>query len=402
MNRIIYALSLLGIVLITHFYLQIGKGFSNGCWGVSSAPTPQTESCIQAITSDWSHVLGVSNVIWALAFYILIGALTLGILISNEKTKKAIIWIRTGLLSIAVLYSIYLTYIQLTTFKTPCSLCLTSFVLILLMFAAQLWAITRKKVSKQDLSQLTAYFLLISFIGGSLLLADLVILNQVGMPSKSKSLQYEVSQMVSMALTENISEEWLLKMAPCKIDVNTPPVLADLAKELNIPVLGNPKAPVTIMEIFDPNCPHCKHGYPILRKLQKSNPNLIKLVMVPVPLWEQSIPQLQALFLAQKSGKFYEMLDLQMLYQGQPPVPNTVLGLFAHKLGMDPKAFSAALESGAEKERAVSNQQLLAKLQLRGVPAIYVNGNPVNLRGLNEDCLTRIAKEIAGTPTATE
>ena len=66
------------------------------------------------------------------------------------------------------------------------------------------------------------------------------------------------------------------------------------------------------MEYFDPNCPHCRDLYPIMKEVAEEHGDQAKFAYIPFPLWWQdpshpqySLVQVEALHAAMQEGKFW-------------------------------------------------------------------------------------------------
>ena len=73
------------------------------------------------------------------------------------------------------------------------------------------------------------------------------------------------------------------------------------------PVAGNPAAPVTIVEFYDPRCPYCKSMMPTLAALLHDDPN-VRLVYKDWPiLGPVSQLESRALLAAQRQGGYFKL-----------------------------------------------------------------------------------------------
>ena len=83
-------------------------------------------------------------------------------------------------------------------------------------------------------------------------------------------------------------------------------------------IQGNEKAPLTLVEYGDYECPYCGMAYPIVKRIQKHFGDRLRFVFRNFPLIDShphaGIAAMTAEFAASK-GKFWEMHDL--LYENQ-------------------------------------------------------------------------------------
>ncbi len=152
-------------------------------------------------------------------------------------------------------------------------------------------------------------------------------------------------------------------------------------------VLGNPAAPVTLVEFTDYQCPFCA------RHTQQTMPQIISqlietgrvyYVMKDFPL-DQIHPQARAAAVAARCAGEQEadwaMHDLlfarQQNWSGQANV-NTIFAGYAAELGLNETAFSDCLRSGRYDAAIEQNVQEGLSLGVRGTPAFFINGFPVS------------------------
>ena len=164
------------------------------------------------------------------------------------------------------------------------------------------------------------------------------------------------------------------------------------------PQRGPADARITIVEFSDFQCPFCRRLAPILKQLQEANPKDVRLVFrnLPVPaLHPNAARAAQAGACADAQGKFWQMHDA--MYADQNALGDAALKATALRIGLDPQAFNACLES-AQGAQIKSDQEAGERLGLSGTPSSFVNGRYVNgtmplfkWQALIDDELQRIA-----------
>ena len=90
---------------------------------------PMNGKCHVVLQSKWNKFLGVKNEIWGLLYYFGLLALIVGVMYNFLAIN-----ILLGVISFGVLYSGFLTYIQIFKIKEYCFYCLVSAFINLLMF----------------------------------------------------------------------------------------------------------------------------------------------------------------------------------------------------------------------------------------------------------------------------
>jgi protein-disulfide isomerase len=160
------------------------------------------------------------------------------------------------------------------------------------------------------------------------------------------------------------------------------------------PSLGNPKAPITIVEFTEFQCPYCARIAPYLDTLTKKYPDKIRLVYKAFPLsfHPNARPAAAAAFAAGKQGKFWEYRwALSPHYQQlndstfievakQVGIPN--IEQFKKDMVMTP-------ETQAHIERDMA---LGVKVGVQGTPNFYVNGKRQD--SFSPDLIEKMIKDL--------
>ncbi len=126
------------------------------------------------------------------------------------------------------------------------------------------------------------------------------------------------------------------------------PTTAQVAT-LGNPILGDLKAPITMVEFTDYQCPFCRKFYlQAYKKLKKQyiDTGKLRLVLRDLPLGfhQYAKPAAISAHCAGEQGKFWQMHDA--LFEGGGKfTPNDILG-YATSLKLDKKAFQSCISSG--------------------------------------------------------
>ena len=138
---------------------------------------------------------------------------------------------------------------------------------------------------------------------------------------------------------------------------------------------GDAKAPLTIIEFSDFQCPYCKAAQPTLKEVLGKYEGRVNLGFRDYPL-QQIHPQAQqaaeASRCAGEQGKFWEYHDL--VFANQSMLQQTSLIEHARKLQLDDKRFEACLGSGKFRNAVQSDLQDGMRVGVNGTPAFYING----------------------------
>jgi protein-disulfide isomerase len=138
---------------------------------------------------------------------------------------------------------------------------------------------------------------------------------------------------------------------------------------------GNPKAPITIVEFADFQCPFCGRVEPTLMDLLKKYKGQVKLAFRDFPLstiHPYAEGAAEAGRCAEAQGKFWPMHDA--MYADQSKLTEADLIKTAGSLGMDTKSFAACLKSGRYSAAIQQDVAAGAKAGVTGTPAFFING----------------------------
>jgi protein-disulfide isomerase len=141
-------------------------------------------------------------------------------------------------------------------------------------------------------------------------------------------------------------------------------------------VLGNPDAPVTVVEYGDFECPYCAAAAPVLRQLVDESEGRVRLVFRNFPLPDVHPHALTAALAAEAAGAlgaYWPMHDL--LFTKQDRLDDRSLKAYAEHLGLDGDLVvgEAAQAFGDKVETDFS-----AGLDegVAGTPTLIVDGEP--------------------------
>src|SRR5258706_14995090 len=165
------------------------------------------------------------------------------------------------------------------------------------------------------------------------------------------------------------------------------------------PSRGDAKAPVTIVEFTDFQCPSCAAMQPVLEEILKSYRNKVRLVVRDFSLatHENARKASEAANAANAQGKFFEYTAL--LFKRQDKLDPASLKKYATELGLNRARFDLELDGGtysAEVKHDVDDGEMYG---IDSTPAVFVNG--VALREMSIEALRAlIDRGLAATSSA--
>ncbi len=152
-------------------------------------------------------------------------------------------------------------------------------------------------------------------------------------------------------------------------------------------VLGNPDAPVTIVEFTDYQCPFCaRHAMQTLPQIKANfvETGLVRYVIMDFPIVSnhpQATKAAEAARCAGDQDAYLEMHDLIFVNQQQWSRNEQAVSLFisyAEQIGLNMAAFTECLESDRYETTVLANLQTGVELGIRGTPSFFANGYFIN------------------------
>jgi len=144
-------------------------------------------------------------------------------------------------------------------------------------------------------------------------------------------------------------------------------------------VKGDPKAPVTIVEFSDFQCPYCKKAESVLISLLDKYNGRVKLAYIDFPLREihpHAESAAEASRCAGEQGKFWEYHD--SLFADPAKLEDSDLIARATNLGLKEEPFKACLTSGKFKNSVDADREAGIEAGVGGTPGFFINGVFIN------------------------
>ncbi|NDV24480.1 thioredoxin domain-containing protein [Desulfovibrio sp. JC022] len=149
------------------------------------------------------------------------------------------------------------------------------------------------------------------------------------------------------------------------------------------PMLGNPSAPVTIVEYSDFLCPYCSKGAKVVSKLVADHPEKYKLIFKHLPMHKQSrelalVFEAIAQFDKEKAYKFHDLAFERQkeLYEDKQGV---VLGKILAEIEVNADQLQKTLNSAQLQEFLLADEKEAGEFRIDATPTFLVNG--VSVRG---------------------
>ncbi|MDP1709639.1 MAG: DsbA family protein, partial [Candidatus Komeilibacteria bacterium] len=145
-------------------------------------------------------------------------------------------------------------------------------------------------------------------------------------------------------------------------------------------VRGDFKAPITLVEYSDFECPFCERHYPTLKKILSDYAGQVRLVYKHFPLTNihpNAQKAAEASECADEQGKFWEYHDKLFENQPQGYSPDK-FKQWAKDLNLNAAKFNDCLDSGKTTAKVQADATDGQGRGVQGTPATFVNGQLVS------------------------
>ena len=212
----------------------------------------------------------------------------------------------------------------------------------------------------------------------------------------------EVSSLITRYLTERKRQNARDKLV-AELRKAGPPVMTALEApryEVDVtkddPSYGNAKAAVTIVEFSDYQCPYCLQAVPILKQLQKTYGDRVRIVWKDYPLTQihpLALKAGQAAHCAGEQDKYWPYHD--RLFANQSALDTDDLRKHAQAEGLDMPRFNSCLDSAKYADRVRAGMEAGNRLGVSSTPTLFVNGRVLPGAYPYDDLAAVVDEELA-------
>lgn len=399
LDRVLFVLALIGVLVVVHLAIQQGRGFDQGCVGfLAPASVEGTFDCGAVLESSAGTFLGISNTAWGLFFYLGVAFFSAVLLVGKGYLLSWSERLRPILIAGGLLYTLYLVYYQFFVINELCALCLTSAAIVVLISIIQGLAFQRSRQSAaetrpQPAAERMKDYRFIGVLAVALVVlvgADFLYFRSIENVS-GVSLDQPTATAPGAAAGSQAPQ-----VAVCGYDTSRPAIDDQELLGLHDPSTGNPDAAVTVIEFFDPNCPHCKTMHTIMSDVIAEHADKAHFVYKPIALWPYSLDQIDALYAASQDDKFDEMLSAQFDRQQQGGLSMRQIQSIADDIGMNSDQLAQRIERGVYRPSTMEQRRIASEIGLTGVPAVLINGRFIGPTSRSGACIGQLIEEAAG------
>lgn len=161
-----------------------------------------------------------------------------------------------------------------------------------------------------------------------------------------------------------------------------------LLERAHVPSFGNPKAPVHIVEFFDPACGTCRDFYPLVKQLMAAHPDKIRLSLRYAPFHKGSDEVVKVIEASRKQDMFAQTLEALFASQGHWVIqhvsqPNLIWDPLSG-LPLDLRRLQADMNAPEVSQVVAQDMADANALGVAMTPEYFVNGKPLPQFGFAE------------------
>ncbi len=144
------------------------------------------------------------------------------------------------------------------------------------------------------------------------------------------------------------------------------------------PSRGPAKAPVTIVEYADYQCPYCAMLVSTFKQIEEKYSGRVRVVFrdYPLPYHAQAPKAAEAAHCAGEQGEFWKMHD--SLYLNQKSLGVADLKRLSGELGLDAEKFGECVDSGRHADTWRKSAKEGEAMGVKYTPTVFVNGRMVS------------------------
>jgi protein-disulfide isomerase len=188
-----------------------------------------------------------------------------------------------------------------------------------------------------------------------------------------EQVKEQVAQYLSRGGQQKAQQEFIERLrSEAKVEVLLSPPRVKVAAEG--PTQGPEKAPVTIVEFSDFECPFCVKAEETVKEVLKTYQGKIRLVYrdFPLPFHPHAQKAAEAAHCAGDQGKYWDMHG--KLFANQQKLAESDLKDHAKGLGLDAAKFDKCLASGDKAAIVEASKKAGSEVGVTGTPAFFING----------------------------
>jgi len=391
LRQLTLLLCVLGAISMLHLWVLKQQNFDHGCWGFSgtSATSLDAGGCRDPKLQQADSLLGVPLTVWGYGLYFFVGTMAFAGVFASERVAQWAHLAAEAVLAAALPYCFYLVYFQFVVAKAYCPLCLLSDGLIFSLFTIhviQHWrGFEEVPISNRGTELGCAAGIL--FGGTALMFALMLFVDRVGAGRLDQGDYTQFDAALARSLPKFIDVARLREMKPALFDDTVPRVESSEWISPDTPVLGNANG-VKILAFLDPNCPHCRDTFAMLKSLGDRYRSQAGIYILPRVLWDFSLLQSLGLEVAGREGKYWAMWQLQFDRQKRGGLDMADIRSLFKELNVSADHLDERLKSVRPDVVALRSRATAAGINR--TPTIFVNGRAVAITSMDERSIGKL------------
>jgi len=332
--------------------------------------------CDAVRASSYAHLFGLPLPALGVASYALLGLLIFAIVLVPPRLGRAIQYAVAGISCAGFLFSIYLTALEAFVIHAWCAWCVVSALVVTGIFALSL-------LDQRQPPALTDPAAAMARVRTNFVLCVVALL--IGVPAFILLSRHGVLPPVPQASSQSLAEHLV---------------------HSDSHMTGSLRAPLTLVEFGDFECPACSLSEEAGRQIRAHYGDRIRFVFRQFPLSKihpQAEKAAEASECAGEQGKFWEAV--RKLYAEQADLSEDALKRYAGELGLDQTRFNQCLDSGETASRVTQDLADGHALGVRATPTFFIGPRmiegPMEFGQLSQLVENELASRGAATASIT-
>jgi protein-disulfide isomerase/uncharacterized membrane protein len=348
---------------VVHLRLTTDESYTSFC-NVNAAV-----NCDVVLASRYASLAGVSLSVWALLYYLAVIALVAAVIrAARARVRERLATVTLLVAAWGLLFSLYMAAIALGVLHSVCMMCSGLQLASVGLFAAAWYSRSQLRgASRRQAAERARQDRLV--LVGSMVVAALLIA-AVGWEVLGRGAQVSDPAAIAQQLPDFY--RWYLAQPIVRVPLD------------GGHSLGNPSAPVTIVEFSDFECGHCANFHRSVDDVLHRYGQSVRIVFRHFPLDSECNPMLSAQFhpeaclaavaseCAAEQGRFWRYQDV--LFNNQRQLGRQSLIEYAARLGLDAARFTTCLDSPGPRARVHNDVTEGAALGVDSTPTVFING----------------------------
>jgi protein-disulfide isomerase len=181
-----------------------------------------------------------------------------------------------------------------------------------------------------------------------------------------------------------------------RVEVSLEAPRYDVAVSEDDPSFGDSDADVTIVEFSDYQCPYCRQAVPVLKRVQETYGDRVRIVWKDYPLTRihpLAAKAAEAAHCAGEQKQYWAYHD--RLFERQEALALDDLRRHARELSLDMPRFNACVDSGKYAVKVSQGLEAGNRLGVSSTPTLFVNGRVMPGAYPYEDIVAVVDEELA-------